>query len=152
AQPAVPEIEERRQARLQRAETKAVAVVLDVAAVQALDELLDARPRFPGRARQAAGEVHVVLALQLSQFDLEDLQLAFELGTFSPPTSSRDQKPDERKPQFAAVGNGAIVDEHFGLVETSDDFEQIAKLDRVARRISRSMAELAPAARLAILR
>ena len=53
AQAAVPEIDERREARLQRREAEAIAGVLDVRAVELLDERLDAARAFPMAASAA---------------------------------------------------------------------------------------------------
>ena len=64
AQAAVPEIDERRVPRLQRREAEAIAVVLDVRAIELLDERVDAAARLPRRLRQPAGEEHVVLGFE----------------------------------------------------------------------------------------
>src|SRR5207244_9935789 len=59
-QTAIPEIDERLEARLDRREAEAVARVRNVRAVVLLDERLDARARLPGRLREPPREVHVV--------------------------------------------------------------------------------------------
>ena len=78
AQAAIPQIDERRVARLQRREAEAIAGVLDVAAIVLLDERLDAGARLPRRLGQPAGEEHVVFGLELLQLGFEPLQIAFD--------------------------------------------------------------------------
>ena len=82
AQAAIPQIDERRESRLQRGEAEAIAVVLDDAAIEPLDHRLDAAARLPRRARKPAGEIHVVFPFQLPEVAFEDLQLAIECFWF----------------------------------------------------------------------
>ena len=70
AQRAIPQIDEASEARLQRAEAEADAVVVDRRAIEPLDHRLDARARLPRRTLQPAGEEHVVLGLEPLQLAL----------------------------------------------------------------------------------
>src|SRR5262249_61083847 len=80
AQAAIPEIDERRVARLQRMETEAIAGVLDIGAIVLLDERRHAGPRLPWRLGQSPGEVHVVFGLELFQLALETRELLRQIA------------------------------------------------------------------------
>ena len=115
AQAAIPQIDERRVARLQRGEAEAIAGVRDVAAIELLDQRLDAGARLPRRLRQPAGEEHVVFGLELLEVGLEPLQIAFDAWRAAR-RLPRNQEPDQRQPQLARVRHRPIVDQHFGGV------------------------------------
>ena len=117
---------------------------LDVAAVPLLDQRCDAVARLPRRPRQAAGEEHVVLGLELLEPGGERLRSFWtrlvsvhaQLAVDQP-----DQKPDERQPQLPRVGNRPVVDQHVGRVEAADDGEEVAQRDGVLRIEARAMAQ-----------
>src|SRR5262249_59171308 len=78
AQAAIPEIDEGREARLQRAEPEPVAGVRNVGAVVLLHERLDAGSRLPRRRRQPPREEHVVFGLELLELGLEPREIAID--------------------------------------------------------------------------
>ena len=141
AQAAIPEIDERRVARLQRVEAEAIAGVRDVAAVELLDQRFDAGARLPRRLGQPAGEEHVVLGLELLELGFEPRELAFDGSEGRHGALPRNQEPDQRQPQLARVRHRPIVDQHFGGVGAADDLKQIAQRRGVARPEARAVAQ-----------
>src|SRR5262245_14133409 len=75
AHPAIPQVDERLIARLQRAEAKTIASVRDVGAIVLRHHRFNARAGFPGRLGQPSGEKHVVFGFELFQLDLEALEI-----------------------------------------------------------------------------
>ena len=140
AQAAIPQIDERREARLQRREAEAIAGVLDVGAIVLLDERLDAGARLPRRLRQPAGEEHVVFGFELLQLGLEPLQIAFD-GRRGHTALPGNEEPDERQPQLARVRHRPIVDRALRSRPSAPTIsKQIAQPRRVARPESRAVA------------
>src|SRR6186997_2113627 len=62
---------------------------------------------------------------------------------------SVDEEVQQRQPQFARVRHRPIVDQHFGVVRRTDDFEQVAELRGVSRPEPGAVAERGAAAGLA---
>src|SRR6185437_3566273 len=112
---AVPEIDERLKAPLQRVELEPLGGPLDVAAVPLLDERLDALARLPGRTRQAAGKELVVLDLELLQPRRQHLEIFLDFSLVRH-GASPNEKPDEREPELTRVRDGFVVDEHLGAL------------------------------------
>jgi len=81
AEAAIPQVDERREAGLQREEAEAIAGVGDVAAVVLLDQRFHPGARLPRRLGQAAREEHVVFGFELLQISFEALQIAFDALT-----------------------------------------------------------------------
>src|SRR5512136_2999893 len=55
-------------------------------------------------------------------------------GTQDRAASASQQKPHQRKPELPGVRQGTIVDEHLGLVETSDQHPELVELGDIAHQ------------------
>src|SRR6188508_1852423 len=54
--------------------------------------------------------------------------------------SAKQVEPEQRQPQLFGIRHGPIVDQHLGAGHGADDLEQVAQLERVARKEPRAIA------------
>ena len=152
AQPAVPQLDQRLKPRLQHLEAETIAGAHADAAVVALDDRLDAAARLPRRPRQAAGEEHVVFALEALEVGRRAAARSrCNVCLFGHGQRSGNQKPDQRQPQLARVRQRPVVDEDVAGIAAADELEERPQLQRVAGIEPRAMAEAVAAADLAVL-
>ena len=108
---ALPQIAERHEFRLHRAEAEALGGVREVHAVVLLDELFDAGPRLPWQAREPAGEEHVVFGLEALDLRLELAHLMIEGVPFrwhGGQGSSENQTSGSHSSRAYGIGRSSI--------------------------------------------
>src|SRR5262249_36012460 len=64
----------------------------------------------------------------------------------------RKKEPDERKPELAGIGDGAIVDEHVGQVRAAHYLKHVLQSRRVARQKSHAITMRGPVSGFAKIR
>ena len=96
--PPVPQISERGEATLKRAEPKPTACFVDVRTIPPSNDFLGTGARLPRRSLEMTREKHRVLGLELFHLDHESLQIALDIGFVGHEDSLEQQKPDQREP------------------------------------------------------
>ena len=114
AQAAIPEIDERRVARLQRGEAEAIAGVRDVAAVELLDERFDAGRASPTAVSGSRPAKNMLCSASSCLRSASSRVRSRSMVAKGHRRLPRDEEPDERQPELARVRHRPIVDEDLG--------------------------------------